>query len=120
MKLRNNHLMICYHPESSVGKQTLAYAYTLTRHVQPLDYSKSSFTGRVWKDLLYMLKMEPKDLLNKAHPLYQQKVRGSNFDVDDWMNVLRNNPQLIRGPIVVKGNRAILCSSPTDILRLQP
>ncbi|MEX0967488.1 MAG: ArsC/Spx/MgsR family protein [Bacteroidia bacterium] len=118
MKLRNNHLMIYYDPSSSLGRKTLAYAHTLTRHVQAVEYHKNPFTGRIWKDLLFMLQLQPKELLNKAHPLYQQKVRGWEVQEDDWLNVLIHNPDLIKGPIVVKGEKAILCSSPTDVLKL--
>jgi arsenate reductase-like glutaredoxin family protein len=40
------------------------------------------------------------------------------FDEKDWLTVIANNPDLIKAPIAVRGRRAILCSSPTDIYKL--
>ena len=62
--------------------------------------------------------MDPKDLLNKSHPYYQENIRGKEFDEEGWLNVLRTNPQLIKAPIAMRGKRAVLCINPQDVFRL--
>ena len=68
--------------------------------------------------ILRSLDVHPKDLLNKAHPYYQENIRGREFDEEDWLTVLAKNPELIKAPIAVRGRRAILCNNPTDIYKL--
>ena len=41
-----------------------------------------------------------------------------DFIDEDWLNVVINNPDLIRSPIAIKGNRALFLDNPSDILRI--
>lgn len=65
-----------------------------------------------------MLQMRPKDLLNKANKKYQEELAGHDFDEDSWLEILRYNPCMIRGPIAVMNGRAVLCVKPKDIFKL--
>jgi len=62
--------------------------------------------------------VHPKDLMNKAHPYYQKHIRGREFDKESWLKIIQYNPDLIKAPIAMRGNRAILCTNPTDIYKL--
>ena len=117
MKKPENEILIYYDRNSSRAKKVLAYARTISRHVNEVEYHRTSFTPTMWKQLLQRLNMKPKSLLNKANPYYQLNVRGRDFDEEGWLNILIRNPDLIKAPIVVKGSQAILCNNPTDILK---
>ncbi len=56
--------------------------------------------------------------MNKAHPYYQQNIRGKTFNEQDWINVIMHNPALLKAPIAIRGNKAVLCNSATDIYKL--
>ena len=73
----------------------------------------------MWRDILDMLDMEPKHLLNKSDPKYQKEIRGKSFDEEGWLNVLVNNPCLIKAPIAIMHNQAVLCITPKDIYKLE-
>ncbi|MBI1191583.1 MAG: glutaredoxin [Bacteroidetes bacterium] len=116
MKTQDNEIRVYYDRNSDQAKKVLAYARTITRHVHEVEVTKTPFTPTMWKQLLEMLDMKPKNLMNKAHPYYQMNVKGRDFDDEGWLNVLIRNPELLIAPIVVKGRRAMLCSNPTDML----
>ncbi|MFA0963704.1 arsenate reductase family protein [Roseivirga sp. BDSF3-8] len=120
MKHHPNELMIYYDPGTSIGKQTYAYAYTLTKHVNANVYSSTRMTTTLWRELLDKLELRPKDLLDKSHPDYQAKIARNNFDDEGWLNILMHYPYLIKAPIAVKNNKAVLCCKPTAILKLDP
>jgi arsenate reductase len=71
-----------------------------------------------WRSILDKLKLRPKDLLNRAHPDYQNKIAGKTWDDEGWLNILIRNPHLLKAPIAIKREKAVLCISPNDILRL--
>jgi len=73
----------------------------------------------MWRDILDMLGLEPKHLLNKADPKYQKEIRGKSFDEEGWLNVLVNNPCLIKAPIAIMHDHAVLCITPKDIYKLE-
>lgn len=118
MKTNENELMILYDSASHNGKKTLAYAHTLSKNVKCWDYSLLPLTTTLWKQLLDMLQVQPKELLDKSHPYYQSHIRGHDFDDEGWLNVLQRNTFLIKSPIVVKGSRAMVCTTPETVFTI--
>lgn len=114
-----NELLLIYHdPNSSTGKQTRAYARSVSNNINEVNLHSVRFTTTLWKEIINMLGLRPKDLLDKSHAEYQAKVRGNTFTMTGWLEVLTNNPHLLKAPIAVYHNKAVLCQSPTDILKL--
>lgn len=118
MKTHKREILIYYNPESSSDRKTVAHAQTLAPHIKSFTFAKSPSTGTSWQQIIKALNLHPKEILNKAHPYYQEHIRGRDFDDESWLNVLKNNPDMIKAPIAVRGNQAILCSTPTDIYKL--
>ncbi|MEL6537408.1 MAG: glutaredoxin [Bacteroidota bacterium] len=119
MKFHPNELFFLYNASSTYSRQTLAYAYTLTKHVQVHDVRQDPFTTTIWREILTRLDCTAKDLLNRAHRDYQRTIAGGNYDEEAWLYILMHNPHLIRYPIAIFGSKAVLCKSPTDILKLR-
>lgn len=119
MKTHSNEIRIYYNPILSKDKQVLAMARTISSHVHEVEINKTPCTPTMWKRLLGMLALRPKDLLNRSDPYYQSNIRGKDYDVEGWLNILVHNPQLLKAPIVVRGNQAILCQRPYDVLKLK-
>jgi len=118
MKLHPNELLFYYHPECSKCKKTRAYAYSITSHVNEFILERDKFTTTWWRDVLDMLNLKPKDLLDKSHPDYQEKIARHNYDDEGWLNILTKYPYLIKAPIAIRKNKAILCTSPKDIYKV--
>lgn len=119
MRTNSREILIYYNPLSSLDKKTIAYARTMSPHVRFISHDKNPSTSTAWQYMLKAMKLQPKELLNKADPEYQIKLRGKEYDHEGWLNILINNPHLIKAPIAIKGNMVMLINSPTDILRLK-
>ncbi len=118
MKTHSREIMIYYNPESSSDRQTVAHAQSVSRYIKSFAFGRTPSTGTSWQQIIHALGKHPKELLNKAHPYYQQHIRGREFDDESWINVIRHNPEILKAPIAVRGRRAIVCSTPTDIYKL--
>jgi arsenate reductase len=118
MKTHQREILIYYNPNSSSDRQTVAHALGTGMIIRTYHHDQAPSTTTSWKTILESLNMHPKDLLNKADPYYQENIKGKEFDDEDWLNVLKRNPHLIKSPIAMKGNKAILCQTPTDIYKL--
>ena len=118
MRTNQRELLIYYNPESGAHRRTIAYAQSVCRHVRTYSFAQAPSTETSWQQILDALNVDPKDLLNKAHPYYQAHIRGRDFDLDSWIKVIQNNPDLLKAPIAIRGRRAILCHNATDILQL--
>lgn len=118
MKTHNREILIYYNPASSNDKKTVAHAQGLVPHVKTYAYAKAPSNGTSWRQIISSLDLHPKDLMNKAHPYYQENIRGREFDEEDWLNVIRHNPEMLKAPIAIRGHKAILCTSATDVYKL--
>ena len=118
MKTHKREILLYYDPEDSVAKKTLAYAHSICNHINEKEWQHEHFTPTVWRRILFLLGMKAKDLLNKSHPYYQEHIRGRDFGDDDWTNILMKRPDLIRAPIAIWNDRAVVVCSPTDIYKL--
>lgn len=118
MRTQPNEVLVYYNPRTSRGKKVLALAHSVANNVNDVEYHKSPFTPTIWRRVLSMLELRPKDVLNRAHPYYQANIRGRDFDDEGWLNILVRNPDLLKAPIVIKGKKAVLCNNPTDIYQL--
>lgn len=107
-----------YNEGSRTDRMTLAYAQSVVSHIKSYTFEKAASTVTTWQQILQALALHPKELLNKAHPYYQENIRGRDFEEPDWINVLKFNPELIRGPIAIRGDKAVFCLTPTDIFKL--
>jgi len=118
MKTHSREILIYYNPESSADRKTVAHARSMVPHLKTYSFAQAPSTGTSWQQILKALNRDPKELLNKAHPYYQSHIRGREFHDECWIKVIRNNPDLLKAPIAMRGSRAILCSTPTDIYKL--
>jgi len=118
MKTHSHEIQILYDATSPRARRTIAYAHTLSNHVKEWEYHKDPLTTTMWKQLLSKLNLDAKQLLDKSHSFYQENVRGRTFDDEGWLNVIRRNTFLIKAPIVIKGDKAILCTNPTQLFSL--
>ncbi|MCB0522094.1 MAG: hypothetical protein R2830_18975 [Saprospiraceae bacterium] len=118
MKTHQREILIYYNPDSSNDRKTVAHAQSLVPYIKTYSYDKAPSTSTSWRQILKSLDLHPKELLNKADPYYQSDIRGRDFDDEDWVNVLMYNPGLLKAPIAIRGNKAILCVSATDVYKL--
>lgn len=118
MKTHSREILIYYNSESSTDRKILAYAQSTGQVIKSYCHTKAPSTRTSWQTILTSLDLHPKQLMNKAHPYYQANIRGKEFDEEGWLSVIKKNPQLIKAPIAMKGKRAVLCHTPSDIYRL--
>ncbi len=118
MKTHEREIRIYYDPTNSTHRQTVTHARSHTPHVTAYAFKDAPSTTTSWRQIIMSLGKHPRDLMNKAHPYYQEHIRDCDFDDDCWLNVLSKNPELFRSPIALRGSRAVLCETPTDVYRL--
>ena len=116
--LNSKELTLVYDSTTSEGRKALAYAYSLATKVNRQDVSAVSLSTTFVRQVLKQLNLRPKDLLNRAHPYYQSDIRGRDLDTEGWLQVVAHNPALLKAPIALLGDRAVLCEPASLIFTL--
>lgn len=116
--LNSRELTLVYDSTTTEGRKALAYAYTLAPKVNKQDVSEVKLSTTFVRQVLKQLNLRPKDLLNRAHPYYQQHLRGCDFNTEGWLEVLAHNPGLLKAPIALQGDKAVMCEPASLICTL--
>ncbi len=118
MKTNEREIQLYYNPHSPSDRQTVAHAQSMASHVKTFSYSQTPSSTTSWRHILKSLDVHPRELLDKSHPYYQEHIRGRDFTMTGWLDIVRRSPFLLKAPIAIRGNRAVVCKQPTDIYRL--
>ena len=74
-----------------------------------IEYLKDqAFTFESLKDVIKKLGVKPQEIVRTQEADYKQNYKGKDFSDDEWIKILVENPKLIRRPIIVKGEKAVL------------
>jgi arsenate reductase len=114
----DRQITLFYNSKSVRAKQTLAYANAEGFVVHKIDLLSSPPTGTQIAELSKRLNMEIKDFVNQDHPAYTANFEHHDFSDDDWIKMIRHNPEIMKQPIALRGDRTILVETPTDIIKI--
>lgn len=93
----------------------LQYLQSKTDDIEVVEYLKNPITEDVLKDLLMKLNKKPQEMIRTQEAVYKQQFKGKNFNDDEWVKIMVENPKLIKRPIVVSGNKAVWGDPPEEI-----
>lgn len=111
-------ITLFYSSASSRAKQTLAYAKAEGLPIEEVDLLKTPLTGTQIAELAGRLGIEIHDLVNQQHPSYSKLFGPQEFSEEDWITVIRKNPEIMKQPIALRGDITILVETPSDIIKI--
>ena len=114
----DRQITLYYDSTSARAKQTLALAKAEGLLMLEIDLLRTKLTGTQIIELADRLHLEVVDLINQEHPSYKTQFEQHNFSTDDWIKMIRNNPEIMKQPIALRGDVTILVETPTDIIKI--
>lgn len=114
----SHELYLIYDPDSDIGRKTHALALSLNRVLHEINIMNKSITRLHWNEIISMLQLPGSQLLNSSHPDYSKFIKDNDYSEQDFLEIIFQNPQLVKGPIGILQNKAVLCDDPADILHL--
>ena len=114
-----NQMTLIYNSETSVGKQTLAYANAADKKLRSIDISKTKVTGTQWAEIASQLDVKIADLVDQEHTNFVQNFgdKAALLSSEDWIKVLQNQPEVLSGCIVLNGKDSLIITNPSDLVK---
>ncbi len=109
---------IYHNPRCRKSRETLEILKSNNVDPEVVLYLKTPPSSEELKLILAKLDMKPVDLIRKEEREYKEKYKKLNFNDDEWLDVLVDNPKLIQRPIVVKGSKAVMGRPPENVNEL--
>ena len=102
--------MIKFYHNPRCRKSRAALEYLRTKGIEPkiIDYFKNPLSEEGIKDILIKLHMKPRDIVRTQESIFKAEYKGKNFLDHEWIKILSTTPKLLKRPIVVKQNKAVL------------
>lgn len=118
MHYKKSELTIIYNGKRELDKKTLAIAQGISKQINKQDLNAVTVSSTLFRMAVEKLGVKAKDIMDKSNPLYQQNIRGMDPDVDSAFHMIANNPELLRCPIALYKDKAVVCNTPTDLLKV--
>ena len=107
-----------YNPDSSVGKKAYAYLQESNIPIFPVNILKENPTESQWLEIANDLGIDVSELILKDHPVFKSQYETTNLDTEGWLRIMRKHPEVIDQPIAIRGKKALLIKTPTEVLQL--
>lgn len=111
-------ITIYHNPRCQKSRQSLELLRSNNAEPNIVEYLKDTPSAEELKVILAKLNVGPKDILRKGEKIYKEKFKSMDFNDEEWIQVMIENPKLIERPIVVKGNKAVIGRPPENVLEL--
>lgn len=76
------------------------------------EYIRDGITAEELKTIVSKLGVKPFDLVRTQEDYYKENLRDKTLSDAEWLEAMVGFPRLIRRPIVVKDNKAVLADPP--------
>ena len=111
-------ITLFYSSASERAKKTLAYAKAEGLPIIEIDLLKTPLTGTQIAELAGRLELQVRELVNQQHPSYKKRFGPHDLSEEDWITMIRKNPEILKQPIALRGDITILVETPSDIIKI--
>lgn len=114
-----NEVTILHNPRCSKSRQALDLLQQHGIAPQIIEYLQTPPNAAELERILSILAMEPRDLMRREEPEYQQQqLDNPTLSREQLIAAMQAHPKLIQRPIVISGNKAIIGRPPENVLTI--
>lgn len=119
IKKRHQNMMKIYHnPRCTKSRECLKFIEEKGFEVEVIDYMKNGISAKEIKEFLSKSGLAVTDIIRTNEDLYKQEYKGKEYNENEWIQILIENPKLIQRPLVIKGTHAVLARPADEIMKL--
>jgi polyphosphate kinase len=116
IKQKHHIVMKIYHnPRCAKSRAGLQYLEEKGYEIEIKKYLSDGITEDELREIISKTGLETFFFVRTQEKEYIKNYRGKEFTEDEWIKILVEKPSLLRRPIVVNGNKAVLANPPENI-----
>lgn len=118
MEFNDREILILYKPKEKKDHNTYVLAKQISEHINEIDVLKDKITPTQLKEIIDKLGVGVDDIIERESEIYNKVYKDKAFDEAGWIDVLVQNPDLLKTPIVFKGRKGVVIQTPSNVLSL--
>lgn len=111
-------IYIYHNPRCRKSRAGLEMLKSKTEEFEIIEYLKSGIDAKTIIKLSKMINIPVADMVRTQEEYFKKELKGRLFSTEEWAQIISENLKLLRRPIVVKGNKAVIVESVDDIEKL--
>ena len=109
---------IYHNPRCKKSKDGLDYLSSKTNDFEIVNYLKNGLSIDEIKELLLKLHISPKELIRVNEEYYKKELKAKQFNDEEWIQIISENPKLLRRPLIVGKYKAVIGDPTINIEKL--
>ena len=116
IKKKHHFVMKVYHnPRCSKSRAGLKYLAEKGYDIELKKYMTEGLTETELREVIQKTGEKPFDLVRTQEKLFKTEFKDKEFTDDEWIKILVENPRLLKRPIVINGEKAVLAQPPEAV-----
>ena len=111
-------ILIYHNPRCSKSREALAILETAKIKYKVINYLEESISVESLKEIVTHLKIKPIELVRTNEIIWKQNYKDSELTDDELIAIMVLNPKLIKRPIIINGDKAVIGRPPHKILEI--
>jgi len=108
-------IKVYFNPECSKCNATECLLVDNNITFEKIEYLTTPPNKPALQLLLKILDIPAEQLIRKSEPIYKQHFEGEKLTEEEWVDAMIQFPVLIERPIIIDGERAIICRPPEKL-----
>ncbi|MGQ8338051.1 polyphosphate kinase 1 [Sunxiuqinia sp. A32] len=113
--IKNKHqttMKIYHNPRCSKSRAGLSFLEENGYNVEIKNYIKEGITTSEIKEIIATTGLQVTELIRTQEELYKKEFKGKELSAEEWISILSENPKLLKRPIVVNHEKAVIAQPP--------
>ncbi|SDG85654.1 arsenate reductase family protein [Psychroflexus sediminis] len=116
----DHELKLYYHPGNRIAKQSIAVAEASKAKKVLVNLAEENLTETQWGELSRLLDKDPTELIDTSHPFIKETLsKNPDLNPNQAVKILKMNPEVLKHPIAMRGDKVIQVKGINDIMHLQ-
>ena len=113
-----NSMKIYHNPRCSKSRDGLAYLGDNGFNVEIINYMKEGISPTEIREIVEKTGLGPFDLVRTHEDIYKQNYQHRFIESDEWITIISENPRLLKRPIIINNNKAVIAQPPELIEKI--
>lgn len=101
-------VVIYHNTRCRKSRAGLEFLKKYTKDFEIVEYLKTGLTPDDISILLKQLNVKVQEIIRTQEEIYKKELKGKNFTDQEWIKIISDNLKLLKRPIIVKGNKAVI------------
>lgn len=107
---------VYYNSKRIKDQEAIGYLKASHGELLLIDTQMQEIPELHWHEILENLDVTINELVDLQHDIFQTQEDINSFSLEDWVTIIKKNPSVVQGTVVIRGDEYLHFKSPENII----